>query len=154
MKRLSPLALTIATPLLLSQEVKKEAEPEWISLFDGESLANWVDHQGKAVKEGKWTAENGVLSIPREIAPQSWMMPSSPTVFCFLKQSHIVFFFVRNMRPRSRQWLRLSCDCCETCCRLGMPPSTTWPVCPIPSCRFVVWDVRSTCVKRLYNFKP
>lgn len=38
-----------------------QAEEKWVNLFDGESLAGWVTDKGKAVKEGAWVAEDGVL---------------------------------------------------------------------------------------------
>ncbi|MGC6427528.1 MAG: 3-keto-disaccharide hydrolase [Akkermansiaceae bacterium] len=34
---------------------------EWVSLFDGESLKGWTNGSGKAVEEGGWVAEDGVL---------------------------------------------------------------------------------------------
>ena len=34
---------------------------EWVSLFDGESLKGWTNGGGKAVEEGGWVAENGIL---------------------------------------------------------------------------------------------
>ncbi|MGE9267883.1 MAG: 3-keto-disaccharide hydrolase [Verrucomicrobiales bacterium] len=34
---------------------------EWVSLFDGETLAGWETGSGKPAKEGGWVAEDGVL---------------------------------------------------------------------------------------------
>lgn len=51
------LALIIATFSLPMQ-----AEEAWTSLFDGKSLAGWVTANGKAVKEGTWVVEDGILT--------------------------------------------------------------------------------------------
>lgn len=58
----------IATVLmigLIQAEEKKSAE-KWQSLFDGETLAGWTDGEGKAVEEGHWVAEGGVLTRESE----------------------------------------------------------------------------------------
>lgn len=34
---------------------------EWVSIFDGDSLKGWTNGAGKAVEEGAWVAENGIL---------------------------------------------------------------------------------------------
>ena len=41
---------------------KPAPEEEWVSLFDGDTLAGWCNKDGQPVTEGKWTAEDGVLS--------------------------------------------------------------------------------------------
>jgi len=45
---------------LFGEEIKEDAK-KWGSGFDGETLAGWTDAKGADVKEGKWSAEEGVL---------------------------------------------------------------------------------------------
>ena len=54
------LATTLLTSIASADE-KPSEKSDWISLFDGETLAGWTDQKGKEKEEGKWTAENGVL---------------------------------------------------------------------------------------------
>jgi hypothetical protein len=36
---------------------------EWVPIFDGETLKGWTNGAGKALEEGGWTAEKGVLAL-------------------------------------------------------------------------------------------
>lgn len=36
---------------------------EWVSIFDGETLKGWTNGGGKALEEGGWIAEDGVLHL-------------------------------------------------------------------------------------------
>ena len=60
MKGLLLTALAL-TSFSLGDEISPACN-EAISLFDGETLTGWTNQNGKAIKEGKWTAENGVLT--------------------------------------------------------------------------------------------
>lgn len=52
------LVQTVAVAALVSTSA---AEEKWVSIFDGETLKGWTNASGKAVKEGGWVAEKGVL---------------------------------------------------------------------------------------------
>ncbi len=52
------LARTLALAALVSTSA---AEDKWVSIFDGETLKGWTNSGGKAVEEGGWIAEKGVL---------------------------------------------------------------------------------------------
>ena len=60
MMKNSLLVLMIASSFGSAEE--KSDEAAWKSLFDGETLTGWTDGQGKAVEEGNWVAEDGVLT--------------------------------------------------------------------------------------------
>ena len=47
--------------VLLFSLASLSAEEGWVSIFDGETLKGWHTGNGKAVEEGAWVAEGGVL---------------------------------------------------------------------------------------------
>lgn len=51
----------IKTFILTAALTLTATSEEWTSIFDGETLKGWTTGNGKALEEGGWIAENGVL---------------------------------------------------------------------------------------------
>lgn len=59
--RISFCALLLSWSLLQAEQ-DSPAEQGWVSLFDGQTLQGWTTAKGEPLEEGKWVAEDGVLT--------------------------------------------------------------------------------------------
>ena len=57
------IAIALMISSIQADEKQEEHEGPWLFLFDGETLAGWTDGEGKAVEEGSWVAQEGVLTL-------------------------------------------------------------------------------------------